>query len=76
MCDSGVHLEFLTGGKVGGTDHEAVYNLCSILKIMSRKSCRKYNCNVTLFATHVYTCEHNYIFCYSVVVTILLLLFY
>jgi hypothetical protein len=48
----GAHPKFLIGGgEGGGGDLDAMYNLCSILKIVLQKSCHKYNCNITLFAT-------------------------
>ena len=40
-----VHPEMFTGE---GADHDAIYILCFIFKIMLQKVRRKYNCNTTL----------------------------
>ena len=45
---------------VGGTDPDAIYNLCLILKFTLRKSCHKYNitvCNCIYIHTNITTCS-------------------
>ena len=44
----------------GGGGPHATYNLYLILKLMLQNSCRKYSCNMTLFAT-TFTYTHTYI---------------
>jgi hypothetical protein len=44
---------------VGGGLTLRLCNLCLILKTLSSKSCHKYNCNITLFATAFHTDEDN-----------------
>jgi hypothetical protein len=41
--------EFSLGG--GGADLEGVYNVCGILKVTLLNSCRKCNCNISMFVT-------------------------
>jgi hypothetical protein len=51
LIHAGAHPEFLfRGARRGGTGPQAIYKLSLILKLLLQKSCRKYNCNITLFA--------------------------
>jgi hypothetical protein len=54
----GAHAEFFLGRGEGGTDPEAIYNICLILKVMLQKSCK---CNVTLPLIN-FSVKHNFSF--------------